>query len=191
MTAMDLVTRVIDALEALHIPYMVVGAFSVNVYGRPRSTEDADFVIELGDTPVSSLVGELGGDFVLDPQLSFETVTATSRYRLDHKNSLFLVELFLLSEDPHDRERFARRSEGDIGGRRVFVPTAEDVIITKLRWSRQGQRAKDSEDVLNVLKVQAGRLDYDYIRRWCDRHGTRSLFEALFVESQRFQQENL
>jgi hypothetical protein len=189
MTAMEFVTSVIDALEKLHIPYMAVGSFSVNVYGKPRSTKDADFVIELGQTPVNSLSRELGDAFVLDPQMSFETITATSRYRLRHKESLFLIEIFLLSDDAHDRERFSRRVQGDIGGRRAFVPTAEDVVITKLRWSRQGQREKDSDDVLNVLRVQAGHLDLDYIRRWCDQHGTRSLFEQLLLESQRFEQE--
>jgi hypothetical protein len=187
MTAMEFVTSVIDALETLHIPYMAVGSFSVNVYGKPRSTKDADFVIQLQSTPISSLVRQLGDAFLLDPQMSFETITATSRYQLRHKETLFLIEIFLLSCDAHDQERFARRLQGDIGNRRAFVPTAEDVIVTKLRWSRQGQREKDSEDVLNVLRVQVGNLDLDYIRRWCDQHGTRALFETLLEESQRFQ----
>jgi hypothetical protein len=59
------------------------------------------------------------------------------------------------------------------------VPTAEDVVVTKLRWSKHGQRAKDVDDVKNVLRVQAGGLDLPYIRHWCDLHGTRDLFERL------------
>ena len=39
------------------------------------------------------------------------------------------------------------------------------------------------EDVRNVLVVQIGRLDLDYVRGWCDRHGTRELFEKLLAHS--------
>ena len=182
MNAVEFVTRVIDALEKNVVEYMAVGSFSTNVYGKPRSTKDADFVVELGDIPVSRIVSDIGPDFVLESQMSFETVTSTSRYRLHHRETKFLVELFMLSEDPHDRERFRRRVAGDIGGRRAFVPTAEDVVITKLRWSRQGQRPKDLEDVRGVLKVQRGRLDLEYTRGWCDRHGTTTLLDQLLAE---------
>ena len=41
------VLAVIDSLEAEQIPYMLVGSFSSNFYGIPRSTEDGDLVIEL------------------------------------------------------------------------------------------------------------------------------------------------
>jgi hypothetical protein len=58
-------------------------------------------------------------------------------------------------------------------------------IITKLRWSKQGRRQKDVQDVEDVLKVQTGKLDLPYIRQWADVHGTRELFEKLMVEIQR------
>ena len=53
------------------------------------------------------------------------------------------------------------------------------VIITKLRWSKGGNRRKDVDDVQGILAVQAGALDLPYIRTWCDQHGTRALFEQL------------
>ena len=189
MTAVDFVKQVVDALETLGLAYMAVGSFSTNVYGKVRSTKDADFVVEMGGTSVARLAQQLGRDFELDPQMSFETITATTRYRFRHRASVFMVEIFLLSSDPHDQQRFARRVQGDIGGRNTFVPTADDVVIQKLRWSKHGQRLKDVEDVRGVLAVQAGKLDLDYIRRWCDQHDTRSLFEQLLVESRRFEPE--
>ncbi len=42
---------VIEALEACEIPYMLVGSYSSNAYGIARSTQDADFVIELARSP--------------------------------------------------------------------------------------------------------------------------------------------
>ena len=66
----------------------------------------------------------------------------------------------------------------------AFVPTAEDVVITKLRWSKGGNRRKDAEDVENVIAVQADALDLAYIRQWTDQHGTRELFEQLLLSAQ-------
>jgi hypothetical protein len=183
VTAVEVVRRVVVALEKNAIPYMTVGSFSSNVYGKPRSTKDADFVLELGDVNPSKLVSDIGPDFTLEQQMSFETVTSTTRYRVHHSASRFLVEFFLLSDDPHDRERFARRVSGDIGGQRTFVPTPEDVIITKLRWSKQGQRANDVDDVRGVLEVQRGKLDLPYLRRWTDQHGTWPILDKMLAET--------
>jgi hypothetical protein len=179
MTAVDFVLRVVDALERLSIPYMAVGSFSTNVYGNPRSTKDADFVLELGNHSMTELSKLIGADFTLDSQMSFETVTSTMRYRMFHQSGTFSIEFFMLSDDPHDQARFARRVRGLIGGRPAFVPTAEDVVITKLRWSRHGKRQKDLDDAQDVLDVQFGKLDLGYIRRWSDQHGTRDIFERL------------
>ena len=55
MTGNEATLAVIDALELCSIPYMLVGSYSSNVYGVERSTQDADFVIEL----VEGAMGEL------------------------------------------------------------------------------------------------------------------------------------
>ena len=57
MNGNEAVLRAIEALEDCGIPYMLVGSYSTNAYGIPRSTQDADFVIELGETSI----GDLGG----------------------------------------------------------------------------------------------------------------------------------
>lgn len=190
MTSAEFVALLIGVFEELGIPYMVVGSFSSNVYGQPRSTKDADFVVQLSDHSISAIAAKLGHEFELDQQMSFETVTATTRYRILHRSTAFLIELFLLSEDAHDQARFARKVIRRIGNKDSFVPTAEDVVITKLRWSKQGKRQKDVLDVANVLALQHAVLDLPYIRHWCDLHNTRDLFERLLLESQKFEQEH-
>ncbi len=179
MTPEETTAAVIDALNSLNIPYMLVGSLSSNFYAIPRATQDADFVVQLEPGAIASLVRCLGPSFQLDPQMSFETVTATSRFVLHLANDPFSVELFLLSDDAHDQERFARRRPERILDRDGFLPTAEDVIITKLRWSHAGRRRKDMEDVENVIAVQGDGIDWDYVTSWCDRHGTRELLESV------------
>jgi hypothetical protein len=170
---------VIDALDALYIPYMLVGSFSTNFYGIPRSTQDADIVVQLQPGDVLTLAKHLGPPFRLDPQMTFETVTATNRYILHLDENPFSIELFLLSDDPHDRERFARRRRQRIPQCEVFLPSVEDVIVSKIRWLYATGRPKDIEDVESVIAVQTDRVDWNYVNSWCDRHGTRELLDRV------------
>jgi len=179
VSATDLVLRLVALFERLAIPYMLVGSFSSNYYGRPRSTRDADFVVVLPEDKLAALRLALGPDFQFDPQMSFETITMTARHVITHPATAFKIELFLLTDDPHDQSRFARRQRVHLEGCSTYLPTAEDVIIQKLRWSRGGKRAKDISDAAEVIHVQRQGLDLPYIRLWTTRHGTVGLFEEL------------
>ena len=185
MSANLLAKAVAAALEQARISYMVVGSFSSNLYGLPRSTKDADFVVELGDQSISSIMPFLDDGFKLDPQMRLESVTGTCRYVMTHTATQFKVEFFLLTNDAFDQSRFTRRRKGLLDGQQVFVPTAEDVLIQKILWAKRGHRAKDREDALHVLEVMTPEaLDLPYIHRWCDTHGTRDLLEQLISEIQ-------
>jgi hypothetical protein len=176
-------TRVaIEALNKLNIPYMVVGGLSSNAYGIPRSTKDADIVIAVDPAMLNDLDKELGDEFSLGAQGSFEVVTGTLRYHLIVPKLAFEIELFLLSKDPHDQQRFTRRRPivSQQIGTTIQVPSAEDVIIMKLRWANIAKREKDTDDVRNIIAVQGDEaLDWDYIHRWCDIHGTTTLLGEI------------
>jgi hypothetical protein len=49
------------------------------------------------------------------------------------------------------------------------------MIIQKLRWNRN----KDRDDVLNILAVQGDALDFAYVEKWCDAHGTLQRLEEM------------
>ncbi len=179
MTSDQATAAVVDVLDALQVPYLLVGALSSNLYGIPRSTKDADFLVLLSEGDMAAIAARLGPQFRLDPQLTFETVTAKTRYIVHLVDVPYRIEFFRMGDDPFDRERFARRKQWSLLGRRVFVPTPEDVIIVKLRWSLALERPKDAEDARGILAVQGDRLDWDYINHWSAVHGTRELLDRL------------
>lgn len=179
MTSQEIATSVVAALEATSVPYMIVGSFSSNLYGIPRSTKDVDFVVELSGRSVRDVVAHLGPQFRLDPQMSFESVTMTVRHIIDVPDVPFRIELFHLSDEPHDQERFRRRRRVPFEGGHAFVASPEDVVITKLNWFARQRRTRDGDDVRDVLAVQGDALDFDYIHTWCDKHGTRALLDEI------------
>lgn len=179
MTSEEATVATLDALNALGARYVLTGSLASSFHGIARSTKDADFVVEIKGEEVAALSKQLPPGLRLDPQLSFETVTGTHRYIIANTKTAFKIELFLLSQDAHDQERLNRRKLIKLHGRDAYVTTAEDVIITKTRWLRLQNRAKDHDDVVGVLTVQAGALDWPYIERWCREHGTWDLLMMI------------
>lgn len=179
MTADEAAIAVIDALDRAAIPFMIVGSLASNFHGIPRATRDADFVIRLDRAPIADLASALPAGLHLEPQAAFETVTGTTRYLVTLRHSPFVCELFVCGDDPHDTARFDRRERVHVLNREAFMATAEDMIITKLRWAAEGRRAKDRDDVRNIIAVRGAELDWNYIDGWCTAHGTRALLAEI------------
>ncbi|HBJ88305.1 MAG TPA: hypothetical protein DDZ88_31515 [Verrucomicrobiales bacterium] len=168
MTTDAAAARMVEALTAVGIPNMLVGSYSRNYYAIPRSTKDVDIVIELpSQVLLAELASRIAPEFVMDAQITYETITGNVRHIIRCPGSAIVVELFILGNDEFQRHRFARRREVRIPALNATInlPTAEDVVIQKLRWGRP----KDLDDVLDVLAVQAGKIDHAYIEDWCRR----------------------
>jgi hypothetical protein len=80
--AESIAVRVADALHECGVPYVLTGSFASNYHGIPRSTKDADFVVQLQGALGDDFVARMGDEF--DPQLSFETNTGTYRQLMGH-----------------------------------------------------------------------------------------------------------
>jgi hypothetical protein len=179
VTADEAAVAVIDGLDRAGIPFMIVGSLASNFHGIPRATRDADFVIRLDQARIAEFVRALPADLHLEPQAAFEAVTGTTRYLVTLRHTPFVCELFLCSDDPHDTARFDRRERVRVLGRDAFMATAEDMIVTKLRWASAAGRTKDRDDVRNIIAVRGTELDWDYVVRWCTTHGTLPLLGEI------------
>ncbi len=95
MIGTEAVAAVIDALTELGVPYRIVGSFSSNHYGIPRSTQDADFVVVLEDVSIMQVARKLSPTIRVDPPLSFETFSMRCRFEATVEGDCFKIELFL------------------------------------------------------------------------------------------------
>lgn len=179
MTIDEIAKLVVEACNSENVEYMVTGAFAFNMYGIPRATNDFDVVIGLaGEYPIRRIVARLQEVIAFDPQIQFDTLTwGRRRVGTSRKDPPFKVELFELFDDPFVMSQFSRRRpiDSDVLGNRTWLPTAEDVVVQKLRWGR----SKDLDDARDVLAVQGPEtLDMDYIRQWCAEHKTIERLQA-------------
>lgn len=179
MTLSEIVVRVASALDARRVPYMLTGAVASSAYGLGRGTKDLDVVLELQRDVLAELVHRMGPEFRLEPQIRSESVTGSSYYRMLIDGGGVFIRLFVRGDDDFAREQFHRRITIQLDGKRVFIPTAEDIVVDRLRSWKLASRPKEHADAVEIVAMMAHELDWDYIRRWCTVHGTLDEAERL------------
>ncbi len=169
MEELEAVQALIDAMEATGMDYVLVGSLASSHFGLIRTTEDADFVIRATTDQLAKLKSATQSVWQWEPQTAFDPVTGKTRHLLHLGKTRFKAELFELEQDDFDLSRMNRRVRRKARGRQRFVQTPEDIIVQKLRWYKALERSKDWNDLHPVIAAQEGKLDWPYIREWCQR----------------------
>ena len=67
----------------------------------------------------------------------------------------------------------------------VYVATAEDTVVAKLRWYRAGHETSNTQwkDVLGVLGTSHS-LDLEYLRTWAGKLGVVDLLQKALGDVQ-------
>ena len=180
--------EVIDVLEELGVAYAVGGSVASSVFGEPRATADADVLIELSEENLPRLLAALGDKFYVPEDAARSAVRRGSSFNIIHSNTTYKVDVFIAGTGSLDRDQLARRTDVVIARepeRRAWLTAPENIVLRKLDWYRQGGGTSDRQwrDVLGVLKVQAGRLDTDYLRGAAQSARLTELLERALRES--------
>jgi hypothetical protein len=65
---------VVRVLEGLGLDYLIGGSLASSLHGIPRSTQDADLVVDLPAGRVAELLGALAGRFYADEEAARSAV---------------------------------------------------------------------------------------------------------------------
>ena len=173
---------VLDLLEESGISYMVAGSFASNMHGIPRTTQDADIIIEADAVSLDKFVKRLGEGFYADENAAREALAKRQIFNIIHHETGFKVDLVVRKLRPFSHEEFDRREAFTLLGRTCWFATAEDTILAKLEWSRMGSSERQFEDAAGIAKVQGDNLDIGYLRKWAEELDVTELLERLLQE---------
>lgn len=99
-------------------------------------------------------------------------------FNLIHHKSGIKIDIVLRKNTSFSQSEFSRKKEIQITPRlKVFIATAEDVIIKKLDYYREGGSEKHLTDIREI--TASTQLDINYLQHWIDQLGLKSYWEKV------------
>jgi hypothetical protein len=124
-------------------------------------------------------------DYYLDEEAILEAIRHKSMFNLIDIRLGDKVDFWILTNEPFDRSRFARRYVEHFMGTDLQVSSPEDTILAKLRWAKMaGGSEKQFKDALGVYEVQFSRLDLAYLNSWVKQLGLDEFWGRLLEEAE-------
>ncbi len=186
MSQQELLTRVVTSLQACGIASMATGSIVSSLQGEPRMSHDIDLVVHLGPQHVTHLLAAFPApDFYLSEADAQSAIRHQQMFNLLAPTTGERVNFWLQTDEPFDRSRFARRTTLLVDGVPLVISTAEDTILSKLRWARlAGGSEKQHQDALRVYEPQFELLDLSYLDEWAAELDLADLLARVRAEAQ-------
>jgi len=177
----ELLALVVETFKRLGIPYLVTGSVASMAYGEPRLTNDIDVVAGVRDEHIPGLLVAFPADaFYLSPEAMQEAIRREAQFNIIHPRSGLKVDVIIRKDTPFDRSRFARARVIRVAeSHEATFASAEDVIIKKMEYYREGGSDRHLRDITGMLKVSAQEIDDGYIVEWVDRLELRPIWDMI------------
>ena len=182
---------VIGCFEKLSIDYYIGGSVTSSAYGIARATMDVDVVADIKTHQVNSLVHTLEKDYYINAETVKDAINRMASFNLIHLETMVKIDVFIMQNRPYDSNAMARRRYDTLdekSPRRFYLSSPEDIILGKLQWYHAGGRVSQQQwkDVLGVLKIQAGKLDLEYLKSWATKLDLSDLLNRSFEGSDHY-----
>jgi len=169
---------VAERLEKAAIPYMVSGSIAMNYYAQPRLTRDIDIVIELAPTDAERLIELFELDFYIDEETVRTAIARQSLFNVIHNNLIVKVDFIVKKDMPYRKNEFSRRLLVKIDNFKLWLVTAEDLILSKLVWAKDSHSEMQLNDIRNLL-ASVPDLDLGYLKNWATELNVMSLWSQI------------
>lgn len=180
MSLSELLTRVVDLLDRLDVPYMVTGSLAAAYHGAPRSTQDVDLVVEIEREQIEPFVDAVRREgWYVSEESARAAVRDFGQFNVIEAETGWKVDFIVRKDRAFSREEFGRRRKVEALGGTVYMVTPEDLIIAKLEWARLGESERQLRDVRGILAVQGAELDRTYVDHWTEQLGVAETWRSI------------
>jgi hypothetical protein len=178
---------VVQALEALAVPYYVGGSVASSVTGVARATLDVDLVAALALEHAEPLAAMLSQHYYVDVEMIQQAVRRCGSFNIIHLAGMFKIDVFVPEDTPFACSNMRRRVALEVPEveQTLYFCAAEDIVLHKLLWYRAGGGVSDRQwyDLQGVLRLQAQRLDLTYLQKWAAELGITALLQQALAEA--------
>ncbi|MBX3375826.1 MAG: hypothetical protein KF678_02335 [Phycisphaeraceae bacterium] len=168
MQPLDLVRLIADLCSRMKLAYFVTGSFASSYFGRYRTTEDIDVVIELPSWQVREFCEAFPQpDWYVSPEAAMDAARGPGTFNVIHAPSALKIDVIVFDGSPFNESRLARARTVQLpGGGTAQFSSPEDVILSKLVFFRMGGSEKHPTDIAGIFQISGQELDLVYIEHW-------------------------
>lgn len=167
MSYVEVLRRIAPKLEKSDIPYMITGSIAASYYGLARATQDLDIVISSSPEKLRTLIE-------LFPQTEYYAMLEDALDAYRHQSmfnvldmvSGWKIDFIFQKSGPFSRTAFERCKPVNFGGVASSMISVEDLILSKLEWSKMSESERQVRDAAIVMEKRSRELDRDYLSRW-------------------------
>lgn len=181
MLQLKLLRKVLPILEKHKIDYMLTGSIVSSIQGAPRATHDVDVVVQVTTDSIPVLLNAFPPpQYYLSETGMKDSIERKNMFNLIDGTEGDKIDFWILTDEPFDTSRFARKQQGLFAGMQMKISSPEDTILKKLHWAKiSGGSEKQFSDAMSVYEVQFGKLDMSYIESWVKKLGIENLWKKL------------
>ncbi len=167
MTQSQLLQLAVETLERLNIKYALVGSLASSALGEPRFTNDIDFVVKLDVFDTARLCDVFSSDefCVYKPAATDETLRGR-QFNVLHPASSNKIDFMLADDSDWAKRQLDRRQRRHVlEAGECYVAAAEDIILGKLLYYREGGSEKHLRDIAGIWLRRGEEIDRAYLEK--------------------------
>lgn len=170
---MNPLSALIAVLDRLAISYLIGGSHASSARGVRRASLDVDLLAAIPAAKVDQLAAALGRDWYADAGQMRDAISRGRSFNLIFIPQAEKFDIFPASEEFH-RSQLTRATVETVefAGETIAcrVATAEDILLAKLRWYKDGGEVSERQwrDVAGIVATNPS-LDVAYLQHWAAR----------------------
>ena len=184
---LSLFLDILQTLDRINAPYMIIGAFAGTIYGITRVTYDIDIVVDLAEEHVEALSRAYPlPRYYADPEMMRSSIEMGIMFNIIDSSRGEKADLVPLSGTLSYEYAFQNRIRKtvNIPGAKpfeVWVARPEDVIIGKFKAWVEGRSRKHETDVYEMMvfhylgEDEEGPFDERYVDEQVKRLGNEAV----------------
>jgi len=162
---LSLFVDILHSLEAIDVPYVIIGAFAAAAYGASRATYDIDIVVDLSDRHIESLAARYPlPRYYADPEQMRDSIRRGMMFNIIDGHMGQKADLLPVTMNLFFPQVLARRVRHMVEAPgceslEAWCARPEDVVIGKLMAWAEGRSRKHETDIYDMLVFHLLGLD--------------------------------
>ena len=177
LNELNILKSVVQKLNKNNIPYMITGSIAMSYYSIPRMTRDIDIVVEIDN--VDKFYNLFKDDYYIDIEMIKNSIYHQSMFNIIHSTEIIKIDFIIRKDSDYRKKEFDRKKQFKFGDDYIYIVSIEDLIISKLIWSKDSHSGMQLDDVKNLLKEK---IDLKYIKEWSVKLEIDKLLQGVINE---------